>query len=55
MTAPSALIEVVRQQRPTLAPEASFGAERGDVLVPVPAHIWKPRRWAGWRLSRRGS
>jgi hypothetical protein len=39
MTAPSALIEVVRQQLPTLAPEASFDAERGEVLVPVPAHI----------------
>ncbi|KOV78217.1 hypothetical protein [Nocardia sp. NRRL S-836] len=36
MTAPSALIEVVRQQLPSLAPEASFDAERGEVLVPVP-------------------
>lgn len=36
MTAPSALIEVVRQQLPAFAPQASFDAERGEVLVPVP-------------------
>ena len=35
MTAPSALIEVVRQQLPSLLPGASFDADRGEVVVPV--------------------
>ncbi|MEU7478315.1 hypothetical protein AB0A63_20185 [Lentzea sp. NPDC042327] len=35
MTAPPALIEAVLQKLPLVAPEASFDAERGEVLVPV--------------------